>query len=104
MTIVRPDALSTVPEHLARDGVAVVPDVLTPQEAGRALDALWAALPESVARGIPAHIEALDPNDSNVRVFDLIAIDPLFAGLIAHPVADRIVNDLLGPDYIVSNF
>jgi ectoine hydroxylase-related dioxygenase (phytanoyl-CoA dioxygenase family) len=104
MTIVGPDVLAAVPERLARDGVAVVPDVLTKEQAGRALDALWAALPESVARGIPAHIEALDPNDSNVRVFDLIAIDPLFAELIAHPVADRIVTDLLGPDYIVSNF
>ena len=46
----------------------------------------------------------LDPNDANVRIFDLIAIDPFFADLIAHPVADRIMSDLLGPDYIVSNF
>lgn len=104
MTIVGPDALATVPERLARDGVAVVPGVLTAREAATALEALWAALPESVARGVPAHIEGLDPNDSNVRVFDLIAIDPLFAELIAHPVADRVVTDLLGADYIVSNF
>ena len=104
MTIVGPDVLATVPERLERDGVAVVPGVLTAEEAAAALAALWAAVPESVARGIPAHIETLDPNDSNVRVFDLIAIDPLFAELIAHPVADRIVTDLLGPDYIVSNF
>ncbi len=58
----------------------------------------------SEAQGIPTHIETLDPNDRNVRVFDIIALDPLFAELIAHPVADRIVGDLLGPDYIVSNF
>ena len=37
-------------------------------------------------------------------MFDLIAIDHLFVDLIGHPVADRIVTDLLGPDYIVSNF
>ena len=104
MTIVGPDVLTTVPERLARDGVAVVPGVLTASESAAALDALWAALPESVARGIPAHIETLDPNDRSVRVFDLIAIDPLFTELIAHPVADGVVTDLLGPDYIVSNF
>src|SRR5215203_1711740 len=95
-------ALAAVPEQLARDGVAVVPGVLSPDEAATALEHLWAAAPESVAHGIPAHIEVLDPNDANVRVFDLIAIDPLFAELIAHPVADRILTDLLGPDYIVS--
>src|SRR6476469_6015079 len=65
MTLVRPDALTSVPARLARDGVAIVADVLTAAEAAGALDALWAALPESVARGIPAHIEALDPNDAN---------------------------------------
>ena len=95
---------AAVSDQLARDGVAVVEGVLSPDEAAAALDALWAAAPESVARGVPAHIEELDPNAANVRVFDLIAIDHLFVDLIAHPVADRIVTDLLGPDYIVSNF
>ena len=97
-------ALAAVPEQLARDGVAIVPGVLSPDEAAEALEHLWAAAPESVARGIPAHIDVLDPNDANVRIFDLIAIDPFFGDLIAHPVADRIMSDLLGPDYIVSNF
>jgi fumagillin biosynthesis dioxygenase len=99
-----PDALATVAEQLARDGVAIVPGVLSADEAAAALDALWAASRASQAQGIPTHIETLDPNDRNVRVFDIIALDPLFAELIAHPVADRIVSDLLGPDYIVSNF
>jgi 5-dehydro-6-demethoxyfumagillol dioxygenase len=97
------DVLARVPEQLARDGVAVVPGVLTPDEAAAALDVLWAASAASQARGVPTHIETLDPNAANVRVFDLIALDPLFAELIAHPVADRIMGDLLGPDYIVSN-
>ena len=46
----------------------------------------------------------LDPNAANVRVFNLIDLDPLFGELIAHPVADAIVGGLLGEDYIVSNF
>jgi fumagillin biosynthesis dioxygenase len=103
-TTVDADVLAAVPEQVARDGVAIVPGVLSADEAAAALDALWRAAPHSVARGIPAHIEVLDPNDANVRVFDLIAIDDVFAGLIAHPVAERIVTDLLGPDHIVSNF
>jgi hypothetical protein len=89
---------------LATDGVAIVPDVLTATEASAALDALWAASEESQRRGVPAHIAGLDPNASNVRVFNLIDLDPLFTQLIGHPVADAIVAGLLGRDYIVSNF
>ena len=90
--------------RLAVDGVAVVPGVLTADEAGDALDRLWAASGESERRGIPTHIANLDPNASNVRVFNLIDLDPLFGQLIAHPTADAIVTGLLGRDYIVSNF
>jgi hypothetical protein len=89
---------------LAASGVAIVPGVLTPDEAARALDRLWAASRESERRGIPAHIANLDPNPSNVRVFNLIDLDPLFAALIAHPTADAIVSGILGRDHVVSNF
>jgi len=90
--------------ELADEGVTIVPDVLTRDEADAALEALWRASDESQRRGIPAHIPGLDPNASNVRVFDLIDLDPLFGQLIAHPAADAIVTGLLGGDYIVSNF
>jgi hypothetical protein len=96
--------LDTVQDELRDHGVAVIPGVLDPSATADALDRLWAASGASERRGIPAHIPGLDPNASNVRVFDLIDLDPLFAELIAHPVADRVVGDLLGADYIVSNF
>lgn len=89
---------------LASDGVAVVPGVLSADEAAEALAALWGASAESQRRGVPPHIVGLDPNASNVRVFNLIDLDPLFGRLIAHPTADAIVTGLLGRDYIVSNF
>ena len=98
------DRLDTVVDRLERDGVAVIPGVLSAAEAGHALDQLWAASAESERRGNPAHIEGLDPNASNVRVFNLIDLDPLFAALIAHPVADAVVTAVLGNNYIVSNF
>jgi fumagillin biosynthesis dioxygenase len=46
----------------------------------------------------------LDPNPSNVRVFDLVDLDPLFGDLLQHPVADAVASRFLGDDYIVSNF
>jgi ectoine hydroxylase-related dioxygenase (phytanoyl-CoA dioxygenase family) len=96
--------LDAVASSLERDGHAVVPGVLSPAEVDDAVARLWAASEESQRRGIPAHIEALDPNASNVRVFDLIDLDPLFGELIQHPVADAIVSRFLGPEYIISNF
>lgn len=98
------DVVDRTLAELATAGVAIVPDVLTRAEAADALDALWGASDESQRRGVPAHIVGLDPNESNVRVFNLIDLDPLFGELIAHPTADAIVAGLLGQDYIVSNF
>ncbi len=96
--------IATAVEALATTGVAIVPGVLSKEQADVALDRLWNASNESERRGVPAHIAALDPNASNVRVFNLIDLDPLFGELIAHPTVDAIVGGFLGIDYIVSNF
>lgn len=98
------DTVDRALSSLADDGVATIADVLTADESAAALDALFAASDESERRGVPKHIAALDPNAANVRVFNLIDLDALFARLIAHPLADAIVTGLLGRDYIVSNF
>ena len=104
MSTAATSTLDGIQDDLREHGVAIVPGVLDPDAAADALDRLWAASGESVRRGIPAHIAGLDPNAANVRVFNLIDLDPLFAELIAHPVADAVVSGLLGADYIVSNF
>jgi hypothetical protein len=99
----RPD-LDGVAAALERDGAAVIPGVLSPAEVEHAVERLWAASAESQRRGVPTHIRQLDPNASNVRVFDLVDLDPLFGELLQHPVADAVVSRFLGADYIVSNF
>jgi hypothetical protein len=89
---------------VASDGYAVVPGVLEADAARRVLERLWDAAAESERRGLPNFAEGLDPNASNVRVWNLIDLDPVFAELIAHPVADALVAGVLGPSYIISNF
>ena len=42
--------------ELDADGIAIVPEVLSGDEAAHALDRLWAASRESERRGIPTHI------------------------------------------------
>ncbi|WP_157182659.1 phytanoyl-CoA dioxygenase family protein [Sciscionella marina] len=96
--------LDGVAAALERDGFAVVPDVLSPEEVDGAVERLWAASEESRRRGNASHVQDVDPNASNVRVFNLIDLDPLFGELIQHPVADAIVERCLGSNYVVSNF
>lgn len=96
--------MDDVLDDLERTGVAVVPGVLDPEAAADALARLWAAADESERRGVSTRAEGLDPNAANVRVWNLIDLDPVFAELVAHPVAESIVSGLLGTDHIVSNF
>lgn len=95
--------MAAVSEALERDGVAVIPDVLDAAAVALVVERLWAASEESQRRGMPAHMPILDPNSSNVRVFDLIDLDPVFADLMQHPTADAVLQSWLGADYIVSN-
>ncbi len=96
--------LSVHKEALATHGFCVVPGVLTPEEARNVRTRLIAASEESIRRGVPAHIESLDPNDANIRVFNLIDLDAVFRDLILHPTAADLVTELLGEGWMISNF
>src|ERR1051326_6760982 len=89
---------------LAEEGFAIVPDVLSRVEAENVLRHLWKAAEESELRGVPTRNVGIDPNDRNVRVFNLIDLDPLFRDLIANPLAIGIVSELLSPQFLISNF
>jgi ectoine hydroxylase-related dioxygenase (phytanoyl-CoA dioxygenase family) len=81
-----------------------VPGVLDSSGAAEALDRLWAAAAESQRRGAPTFLPMLDPNASNVRVFYLLELDALFRDLIRHPIAIEMVREVVGPDFMISNF
>lgn len=102
------EAASATPAEAVRqlldDGWCVVPDVLSPAESAEALARLWAAADAWRGRGHDTHMPVLDPNAANVRVFDLLDLDPLFRDLIRRPVAMALVRALLGPDAMISNF
>ena len=50
------------------------------------------------------YIDNLDPNDANVRVFNLLELNSVFIELISHPLAVEIASCLLDDDFVVSNF
>lgn len=100
----RPIEVTSAVTALREDGFAVIPDVLSPTQVEDVLARLWQAAKESERRGVPTHIKGLDPNKSNVRVFNLIDLDPIFMTLIDNPTADAVVSGILHSNYIVSNF
>ena len=90
--------------HLKEQGWCRIPDVLDPDRTKQVLDRLWAAAAESERRGEATHKPRLDPNASNVRVFYLLELDEIFRELIQHPTAVEVVEGILGPNFLISNF
>src|SRR5271168_4967054 len=91
-------------QRLLADGYCVVPNVLSATENAHVLERLWAAAEEYRRRGRNTHLAGLDPNAANIRVFELLDIDPIFRDLIRRPVALQLVEALIGSDFIISNF
>lgn len=91
-------------EAFERDGWVVLPDVLDGDAVHETRAALERAADESEARGIPTRMDYLDPGGNNIRVYDLIEYDPVFADLVAHRGVIAHVTELLDGDISVSNF
>ncbi|MEC9347777.1 MAG: phytanoyl-CoA dioxygenase family protein [Pseudomonadota bacterium] len=89
---------------LREQGFCVVEDVLDRDRTSDVRRRLVDAAAESRRRGIPTRYARLDPNDANVRVFNLLDLDLVFIELIAHPLALEIVGHVLTDAFIVSNF
>jgi ectoine hydroxylase-related dioxygenase (phytanoyl-CoA dioxygenase family) len=91
-------------ENLRKDGFHIVHDVLSPE----ALDGARAAVDRTISlmrdRGVPTHTAVIDPNEANVRLYNLPDCDPAFVDLLRNPIATKLVELTLGPDYILSNF
>lgn len=85
-------------------GFAIVPGVLSRERCEDVRARLWRAAEESERRGAPTRNIGIDPNEHNVRVFNLLDLDPVFIELIGHPVAIGLVESLLGEGFLISNF
>jgi hypothetical protein len=91
-------------KDLEEHGFCTVPDVLSASEVVTIRECLLGAAEESNRRQVPTHIPSLDPNQANVRVFNLLGLDPIFLELMQRDVAVDMVKAHVGEDFIVSNF
>ncbi|KAJ5082190.1 hypothetical protein N7532_011233 [Penicillium argentinense] len=99
-----PSTLQAAKKSLQTSGYAIIPNVLSESDTTTILTRLWAAAETNRLRGADLYIPALDPNASNIRIFYLLELDPIFRSLIQHPGALALVKEILGPDILVSNF
>lgn len=80
----------------------MLPDVLDAGQVARGSELLWQAAQRQRASG--AASAPIDPNDCNLRVYMLPAVDQFFVDLLTHPVALEVAESLLGTPPLVSNF
>jgi len=97
-------AVSDAKARLQREGFAVIPGVLDRDRCEDVRARLWRAAEQSERRGAPTRNIGIDPNEHNVRVFNLLDLDPVFVELIQDPLAIDMVTSLLGPGFLISNF
>lgn len=86
--------------QLADEGFYVAHSVLS----GHELERVRSALDHAVAVGCGASDSRLDPNDANIRIYNLPALDPLFVELLMREDALDGVRAAIGEHALVSNF
>ena len=89
---------------LDAEGVCVIERVLDAASVSRVKRALLAGIQSDEAGGVPVRGFPFDPDARNIRLFDLIGKDPVFAELVEHPLAMELVTHQLGRPCLLSNF
>lgn len=99
-----PEELKEKMAHFKEHGWVAIPEVLTKEQTKTLVDRLWRAREESEKNGDKTYLDWLDPNEFNVRIFYLMALDPIFIELVQHPIAIQMVKAILGGNFQLSNF
>jgi len=91
-------------EQFQQNGFVIVEEVLSINELARVRSALDKGV--EISRNLPGgtHIASLDPNQANIRVNNLPAIDPVFVELLMRDDALAAVRTAIGEHFIISNF
>lgn len=87
-------------QQLADEGFYVARSVLSGDE----LERVRSALDHAVAVGRGTSDSRLDPNDANIRLYNLPALDPLFIDLLMRDDALDAARATIGEHILVSNF
>ncbi len=97
--------LETARTKLNEHGVAVLTGGLGTSELARVRDAVWRGVEADRQAGVQlTGFTRIDPDERNIRLFNLVGKDQVFRELVEHPVALAMATHLLGPKIRLSNF
>jgi ectoine hydroxylase-related dioxygenase (phytanoyl-CoA dioxygenase family) len=89
---------------LDEQGLCVMEGVLDARQVEHVRAALKAGVARDETQGVQLRGFPFDPDTHNLRVFDLIGMDPVFAELAEHPTAIELVRHVIGQPFLLSNF
>lgn len=92
-------ALSDLGSH----GLCLLAEALDPETLMRARAAIYQAADDDRTGHRQTKRFALDQNDHNQRVWNLLNRDPVFTSLAEHPIALKLVREILGWPALLSN-
>jgi ectoine hydroxylase-related dioxygenase (phytanoyl-CoA dioxygenase family) len=96
--------LPRIAEEFEQNGFVVLERLLSTELVSAAREALWTAVRETQGTPMPPGNGGIDPNDKNIRVFDLLKHHRLFFDLAFHPEVIRLVRGLISDFFLLSNF
>jgi ectoine hydroxylase-related dioxygenase (phytanoyl-CoA dioxygenase family) len=97
------DAVERAKTDLDEQGLCVIPDVLSVDELATARAAIYQAAADDERTGNRVTGFALDSDDKNIRVWNLLTRHKLFSYLVEHPIALELVKHVLGWPALLSN-
>lgn len=95
---------NTMRQQLEDNGFCVFPEVLKQEELEQVRAALDRGVDMTRQHLGSTHVSFMDPNEANVRVNLLPAVDPIFIELLLREDALASVAAAIGNHYIISNF
>lgn len=89
---------------LDRNGVAIIENALPQEQLKAVRQAVQDVIEADRKAGKQLSGHTFDPDDRNIRLWDLILRGPLFRDLVEHPLAVELVGHCIGHDFHLSNF
>jgi ectoine hydroxylase-related dioxygenase (phytanoyl-CoA dioxygenase family) len=97
------DDLDRAEHDLHTEGICAVTNVLDPATLARVHAELYAAAAQDRSRGWEQREFALDLDQTNQRIWNLLSRSPVFIDLAEHPVALRLLRSVLGWPMLLGN-
>ena len=103
-TVARAKTTEEAKAILDHDGICVIENMLDAQALKRVREALKTGIASDERDKVQLRGFNFDPDEHNLRVFDLVGKDRLFVELVENPIAIELVRHVIGFSFLLSNF